>query len=271
MADRSLRQRLLVRPGGSVDLGSFDPEETHGRTKDAAGEELATGLARLEALQERLWASASAPVLIVLQGIDTAGKDGTMRHVMSAFNPQGCRVVGFKVPTPVELAHDYLWRVHQQTPARGEIVIFNRSHYEDVLVVRVHELVGERVWRGRYREINDFERLLTDSGTTIIKLFLYISRDEQRRRLQARIDTPEKRWKFRRADLDEREHWDDYIAAYEEALERCSTETAPWYLIPSDNKWFRNLAVADVVADVLDDLELRLPEAEPGIEEIVVR
>jgi PPK2 family polyphosphate:nucleotide phosphotransferase len=261
---------MLVAPGGKVDLARLDASETHGHDKDGADEVLAEDLARLESLQERLWASSARAVLIVLQGIDTAGKGGTIRHVMSSFNPQGCRVVGFKVPTPEELSHDYLWRVHQEVPGRGTIAIFDRSHYEDVLVVRVHELVPAEVWRGRYAEINDFERLLAGSGTTIMKFFLHISKEEQRERLQARLADPEKRWKFRRGDLDERARWDDYQAAYEDALSRCSTAEAPWYVIPSDRKWFRNLAVASIVADTLDGLDLHYPAPAEDLTGLVV-
>ena len=181
---------------------------------------------------------------------------------MSAFNPMGCTVTSFKVPSEVERAHDYLWRVHQRTPARGEIAIFNRSHYEDVLVVRVHDLVPKEVWSKRYDQINAFEELLTSAGTTILKFFLWIDRDEQLSRFEARVEEPDKRWKFRLADLDERKLWDDYVAAFEEALERCSTEAAPWYVIPANRKWFRNIAIADILADTLDELDPRYPEPE---------
>jgi PPK2 family polyphosphate:nucleotide phosphotransferase len=253
-----------------VDLSTIDPGATFGHDKDASPDLLENDRVRLESLQERLWASKGGPVLIVLQGIDTAGKDGTVRHVMTAFNPQGCTVTGFGVPTDDELAHDYLWRIHRHTPARGHIAIFNRSHYEDVLVVRVHDLVPEEVWRSRYDQINAFERHLGDNGTTILKFFLWISREEQRERLQARIDTPDKRWKFKRADLDERARWPDYVAAYEEALTRCSTDVAPWYVVPSDRKWFRNVAVAEILTDAMEGLRLDYPAAEEGIESLKV-
>jgi PPK2 family polyphosphate:nucleotide phosphotransferase len=262
---------LRVRPGSTVDLSKIDPSNTFGHSKDSAETELARGLERLESLQERLWATKGGQILIVLQGIDTAGKDGTVRHVMSAFNPQGCEVVGFVVPTPEEAAHDYLWRHHQHTPAAGWISIFNRSHYESVLVVRVHDLVPQSTWKRRYRQINDWERMLTEEGTTVLKFFLLIDSDEQRDRLQARLDTPDKRWKFSSADLRERQLWDQYIKAFEEALSRCSTEWAPWYVIPSNHKWFRNFAVAEILADTMDDLKLEYPAAEEGIEDLVVR
>lgn len=256
---RELRRALRVEPGGRVDLERIDPGATFGTDKDAAEPLLQAGLERLGELQDRLWAEQQHCVLVVLQGIDAAGKDGTIRHVMSAFNPQGCTVTSFKVPTAIEAAHDYLWRVHARTPARGEIAIFNRSHYEDVLVVRVHELVPEDVWSRRYDQINEWERTLTQEGTTIVKFFLTISPDEQRERFQDRVDDPTRRWKFRLGDLDERRRWADYRRAFEAALERCSTEWAPWHVIPANHKWFRNLAVAEILADVLDELHPAYP------------
>jgi PPK2 family polyphosphate:nucleotide phosphotransferase len=263
-AGRSLAAALRVRPGSKVDLDAIDPRNTHGFEREAADSILTADLNRLRDLQERLWAENKRRILVVLQGIDTAGKGGTVEHVMGAFNPQGCRVVGFKVPTPEELAHDYLWRVHSRVPRNGEVVIFDRSHYEQVLVVRVAGLEPEERWRRHYDQINDFERLLLDEGTTILKFFLLIDRDEQRERLQARVDDPNKRWKFRMGDLDTRKAWDAYIAAYEEMLERCSTKDAPWFIVPSNRKWFRNLAVARILADTLGDLDPKYPEpAEP--------
>ncbi len=261
----SLRSRLNVSPGKRVDLEKFDPGETHGHSKDESEVELAQGLERLTDLQDRVWAEAKHAILVVLQGIDAAGKDGTLRHVMTAFNPQGCPVTAFKVPTSQELAHDYLWRVHARTPLKGEIAIFNRSHYEEVLIVRVHNLVPEERWRRHYDQINAWERMLTEEDTTIVKFFLAIDRGEQRERFQARLDDPTKRWKFRMGDLDERKLWDDYRAAFEEMLERTSTDIAPWYLIPANHKWFRNLAVADILADVIEDLDPRYPEPEEAI------
>jgi PPK2 family polyphosphate:nucleotide phosphotransferase len=266
----SLRDALRIAPGSKVRLEAVDANATHGRTKARATSQLQKGLDRLTDLQDRLWAESKHPVLIVLQGIDAAGKDGTVRHVMTAFNPMGCLVTSWKAPTPIELAHDYLWRIHQRTPAKGEISIFNRSHYEDVLVVRVHELVAKDVWSKRYDQINEFERLLTTSGTTILKFFLWIDRDEQKARFQARLDDPDKRWKFRIRDLEERKLWDSYVAAFEDMLERCSTTDAPWYLIPSNRKWFRNLAVADIVADVLDDLKPEYPPCPDDLTGVVV-
>ena len=261
----SLRKSLLVRPGRRVHLDRIDPGDTHGYTKDKAGPLVDADLARLRDLQERLWAENKHRLLIVLQGIDTAGKGGTIEHVMGAFNPQGCRVHAFKVPTAEELAHDYLWRVHPHVPGKGEISIFDRSHYEQVLVVRVMGLEPEARWRQHYDEINAFERLLVDDGTTILKFFLLIDMDEQRERLQARVDDPRKRWKFRMGDLDTRKHWADYLAAFEDALAKCSTDAAPWYVIPANHKWFRNLAVARIVAETLDDLDPKIP---PPVEPI---
>lgn len=266
----SLRSALRVRPGTRVRLAKLDPNATHGHTKESAVGELEKGLARLTGLQDRIWAEGKRRVLVVLQGIDAAGKDGTLRHVMGAFNPQGCPVSGFKVPSAEELAHDYLWRVHRRVPGNGEIGIFNRSHYEDVLVVRVHDVVPESTWSRRYDQINAFERLLADEGTTIVKFFLYIDRDEQRERLQARLDDPTKRWKFRLGDIAERKRWDDYVAAYEDVLSRCSTADAPWYVIPSNRKWFRNLAVADILADTLDELDPRYPEPTEDLTGVVI-
>ena len=261
---------LRVKPGSKVRLKDFDAGQTYGHDKAGAKATEADLESRLASLQERLWAEAKHPVLIVLQGIDAAGKDGTIRKVMDAFNPQGCQVVGFKVPTPLELSHDYLWRVHPHAPAKGSISIFNRSHYEDVLVVRVHDFVPEAVWR-RYGQINDWERMLTDEGTTILKFFLCIDRDEQKARFEARRDDPTKNWKFSTGDLPERALWDRYIEeAFEECLERTSTAAAPWYLIPANKKWFRDLAVSRVVAETLEGLDPHYPPIEPGSQQLVV-
>ncbi len=265
-----LRHRLRVQPGDRVDLAHFDAGETFGLEHEPTEELLAGGLRRLSDLQDRLWAESKHAVLVVLQGIDAAGKDGTIRHVMSAFNPMGCVVTSFRAPTPDELAHDYLWRVHARTPKKGEIGIFNRSHYEDVLVVRVHDLVPKERWERRYDQINAWERTLVDEGTTIVKFFLDIDRDEQRERFHDRVADPQKRWKFRTADLEERARWDDYRRAFEDALSRCSTDAAPWYLIPSNRKWFRNHAVADILADVIEELDPQYPAGEEGIESVVI-
>jgi PPK2 family polyphosphate:nucleotide phosphotransferase len=258
-----LDDRYRVPPGTSIRLADLDPSDTAGRDRATAEQELDEGLERLADLHDRLWAEERHGVLVVLQGIDAAGKDGTIRHVAGAFDPQGIHVASFKVPTPEELAHDYLWRVHQHTPRRGTIAIFNRSHYEDVLVVRVLELAPEAAWSRRYDQINAFERTLAEEGTTILKFFLYIDRDEQRERFEARLHDPTKRWKFRMGDLDVRRQWNAYIAAYEDVLERCSTPWAPWYVIPSNRKWFRNLAVASILGDTLEALDPTYPPGEP--------
>jgi PPK2 family polyphosphate:nucleotide phosphotransferase len=269
-SSRSLREVLRIKPGSRVRLADIDPAAGHGYTKSGSEAELGRGLARLTDLQDRLWAEQKNRILIVLQGIDAAGKDGSVKHVMSAFNPMGCTVTSFKVPTPVEAAHDYLWRVHQRAPGKGEIAIFNRSHYEDVLVVRVHDFVPKAVWAKRYDQINAFERLLADEGTTIIKFFLLIDRDEQKARLQSRIDDRTKNWKFKLGDLAERKLWDDYMLAYEDALSRCSTEVAPWYVIPANRNWFRNLAIADIVADTLDELKPSYPPPAQDLTGVVI-
>jgi PPK2 family polyphosphate:nucleotide phosphotransferase len=254
-----LRDALMVKPGRQVRLEKLDPGATYGYDKETAATAAEHEMARLTDLQDRLWAESKRSVLVVLQGIDAAGKDGTIQKVMEAFNPQGCVVSSFKVPSAEELAHDYLWRIHKRVPGNGEIGIFNRSHYEDVLVVRVHGLVPKAVWKARYDQINAFEEHLAANGTTIVKFFLSIDRDEQRKRFQARYDDPTRHWKFSMADLEERKHWDDYQAAFDEALTRTSTTAAPWYVIPADRKWFRNVAVASILADTLAAMKPRYP------------
>ena len=256
-----LRDALRVEPGSRVRLSKLDPAASHGWEKEAATTEIARQLVRMAALQDRFWAESKRSILVVLQGIDAAGKDGTIQKVMEAFNPQGCVVTSFKVPTPEELAHDFLWRIHKRAPGKGEIGIFNRSHYEDVLVVRVHRLVPKRVWAERYGQINEFERTLAASGTTIVKFFLSIDRDEQRARFQARYDDPTKRWKFSMGDLEERKLWDDYQRAFDDAISKTSTAWAPWYVIPANHNWFRNLAVSTILADTMADLKPAYPPA----------
>lgn len=258
--ESNLRESLLVKPGDEARIADLDPADFHGWDKDDAKQATAEHLDRLTDLQDRFWAEAKHAVLIVLQGIDASGKDGAIRRVMSAFNPQGCHVSSFKVPTAEEAAHDFLWRVHKRVPGKGEIGVFNRSHYEEVLVVRVHELVPRDVWQGRYELIRDFEAMLVETGTTIIKFFLNISREEQRERLQERFDNQRKRWKFSLGDLDERKLWDHYMAAYEDALSRTSTADAPWYVIPSNRNWFRDLAISSILADTIADLDPQYPE-----------
>jgi PPK2 family polyphosphate:nucleotide phosphotransferase len=259
MATTDLRKTLRVEPGHRVRLGDLDPGAKFGFEKSAAADLTTKNLGRMTDLQDRLWAEAKRSVLIVLQGIDAAGKDGTIHKVMEAFNPQGCPVSSFKVPNSDELAHDFLWRIHKRVPGKGEIGIFNRSHYEDVLVVRVHDLAPKAVWSKRYGQINDFEQMLAESGTTIVKLFLSIDREEQRQRFQERYDDPKKRWKFSMGDLEERKLWDKYQAAFDEMLTKTSTDWAPWYVIPANRNWLRNLAVSTIVADTLEELKPAYP------------
>jgi PPK2 family polyphosphate:nucleotide phosphotransferase len=242
---------IQVDPGEKVRLAKTDTDRAKGLTKAAGNARLAALSEQLGELQELLFAAHRHAVLIVLQGMDTSGKDGTIKHVMSNVNPLGCRVEAFKVPTEEELAHDFLWRVHRVTPARGMMTIFNRSHYEDVIVVRVHDLVPKSVWEARYDHIVDFERTLADSGTLILKFFLHISREEQEERLLAREQDPSKAWKLSAADWRERERWDDYLQAYDDAITRTSSKHAPWHIVPADKKWFRNLAIAEATVDAL--------------------
>lgn len=251
-----MRDPLRVRPAARVKLSRLDPSSTGGlRDGRKLREKMQRDLEALDELQALLYAAQSHAVLIVLQGIDTAGKDGTIRHVFTGVNPQGCRVASFKRPNELEAAHDYLWRVHRQVPARGEMTIFNRSHYESVLIERVHALVPERVWKHRYDEIRQFEKLLDRSGTIILKFFLNLSKQEQKRRLEERLEDPDKRWKADPQDWRERNRWDDYRRAFEEMLSRTSTRHAPWFVIPSDAKWYRNLAVADRLVGALREHE----------------
>ena len=242
---------IKVKPGTTVDLSKIDPGETGGLTREAADAQFDTLAEELGELQDLMYAAQGQAQLVVLQGLDTAGKDGAIRGVFKDVNPQGCRVASFKVPTPLELAHDFLWRVHQHTPERGLFTVFNRSHYEDVLVVRVHDLVPAAVWRTRYEHINAFEKLIADGETAITKFFLHISKDEQEKRLMARERDVSKAWKLSAADWIERRFWDKYQEAYEDALSKCSTEHAPWYVIPANHKWYRNLAIVTVLVEQL--------------------
>jgi PPK2 family polyphosphate:nucleotide phosphotransferase len=256
-----LAAKLRLRPGKRVRLDQVDPDDDLGLPgKQQALRALAKNVQHIAALQERLFAEHRRSLLVVLQALDAGGKDGTTRSVFSGVNPQGCRVTSFKAPTAVELDHDFLWRIHRALPGRGEIGVFNRSHYEDVLVVRVDQLVPKAVWSRRYKQINLFERHLVDNGMEVVKVFLHISRDEQARRLRERIATPEKRWKFSPDDLRKRAQWDDYQAAYEDALRRCGTDWAPWYLVPADRNWVRNLAVSAIVRARLEEMDPQAPE-----------
>ncbi|MBL7065148.1 MAG: polyphosphate kinase 2 family protein [Anaerolineae bacterium] len=265
-------ERYRVKPGSPIDLSQWDPSDksAFGGSKREAREALLALNKRLEALQELLYAEHKHKVLVVLQAMDTGGKDGTIRHVFEGVNPQGVKVAGFKVPTPEELDHDYLWRVHKQVPGRGEIVIFNRSHYEDVLVVRVHGLAPPEVWGQRYAHINDFERTLADEGTTILKFYLHIDLEEQKQRFQARLDEPHKRWKFSLGDLEERRLWPEYMQAYEDVLSKTSTEWAPWYIVPANRKWYRNLVVATVLVETLEGLHMSYPQPEEGLDDVLI-
>ena len=254
------RKKFVVEPGSKVRLDGIDPSYT-GKIDgaDEAEAQTAQDLERLRDLQQKLYAEHARALLVVLQAPDAGGKDGTVRHVFSGMNPLGASAHAFKEPTAEEKAHDFLWRVHKVAPAHGHVGIFNRSYYEDVLVVRVHDLVPKEVWSKRYERINEFEKNLAQSGTRIVKFFLHISPEEQLRRFEQRLTDPKKQWKISEADYTERACWDDYVHAYEDALERCSTERAPWYVIPADHKWFRNLAVARIVADTLDEMDIQIP------------
>jgi PPK2 family polyphosphate:nucleotide phosphotransferase len=259
-------ENYCVLPESQVDLSKFETRYQGEISKKDGKASLKEYSKTLRDLQELLFAEHQQKILIVLQGIDTSGKDSTIRHVFGKVNPQGTKVANFKVPTSRELDHDYLWRVHPHTPGKGEVVIFNRSHYEDVLVVRVHQLVPQEVWEKRYDHINAFEKLLADEGTTILKFFLYISKQEQAERFLARLDRPHKRWKFNPDDLKERDYWEDYRAAFEDMLRRTSTDVAPWYVVPSDRKWYRNLVVASVIVEKLQSLNMQSPAEVPDID-----
>jgi PPK2 family polyphosphate:nucleotide phosphotransferase len=262
-------ERFRVRPGAKVKLKEIDTGfKDHHENHKAAADEIAHYQMRMFALQDLLWADQRHSLLICLQAMDTGGKDGTINHVLAAMNPQGCRVARFAVPSAEEAAHDFLWRVHRAAPARGEVVIFNRSHYEDVLVVRVHNLVPKAVWSRRYDTINAFEKELSEHDTHILKFYLHISKKEQLKRFKARLDDPAKQWKISEADYKERTFWADYIAAYEDALSRCSTKHAPWFVIPADHKWFRNLAIARIVVEHLEGLKLKYPKPKVDLNHI---
>jgi PPK2 family polyphosphate:nucleotide phosphotransferase len=263
------RKKFRVEPGAKVKLASIDPSYTGKHTShQEALPQIQKHVARMDALQYLLYADAKQSLLIVLQALDAAGKDGVIRHLFSGMNPQGTWVYGFKQPTPEEASHDFLWRAHRRAPGRGQVVIFNRSHYEDVLVVRVHELAPRSVWSKRYELINDFERMLVQNGTTILKFFLHISPEEQLARFKQRLEDPSRHWKISESDYSERAFWPDYVEAYEEALSRTSTRHAPWYVIPSNHKWFRNLAASEIIADAMDEMGLRLPPTRVDLAEI---
>ena len=257
---KKLARALLVPPDSKIRLLDIDPSDTHGFDNEGAAARLEKNLQRLSVLQYLLYAEARRSLLVVLQGIDAGGKDGTIRRVMSGLNPQGVSVTSFKAPDGPERRHDYLWRIHNAVPEFGKIGIFNRSQYEDVLIVRVHNMVPKSVWSKRYEQINDFERMLTQSGVHIIKFLLYISKDEQAKRFRERLEDKTKNWKFSRDDLKEREYWDQYIEAYDAVLQKCSPGNAPWYVIPANHKWFRNLAVSEIVRETLEGMDLKYPK-----------
>lgn len=264
------RETFRVEPGKKCRLSDVDPNQ-HGKheSEEKARADLDANKLRIAALQRKLYGEGKRSILIILQGMDSAGKDGTLWHVLSALDPLGVHVTDFKQPTPQEKAHDFLWRVHPHTPGKGEIAIFNRSHYESVLVERVHNLVDKAIWKARYDAINAFEHMLHhDNQTVILKFFLHISKDEQLRRFEQRLDDPARQWKISEADYKERGFWDDYIEAYEAALAKCTSEDAPWYVIPANHKWFRNLAVSQILAETMEDLHLQLPEPRVDLAEI---
>ena len=262
--------KLEVKPGTKARIAERDPASTLGFVKQDGDKRLERLVERLDALQYRLYAEDRRSVLLVLQGLDASGKDGVIRRAFHGVNPTGVSVTSFKVPVGVELQHDYLWRVHAVLPRRGTIGVFNRSHYEDVVAVRMHELAPPDVWRRRYEHIRGFERMLVDEGTSVVKVFLNVSRDEQRVRFQERIDDPGKRWKFRRDDLKVRERFDDWVEAWDDALTETSTDWAPWYVVPADRNWLKALAVAELVVDALERLGPRLPEPEDGLDGLVL-
>jgi PPK2 family polyphosphate:nucleotide phosphotransferase len=265
---KDLSKHLIAAPGAKTKLNAIDPDATHGIEKQRGNERLAKNLERLSVLQYQLYAEARRSVLVVLQGIDAGGKDGTIKHVMSGLNPQGVTVTSFKVPEGEEKRHDFLWRVHRAVPTYGDLGIFNRSHYEQVLVVRVHDLEPKAVWSKHYDEINNFERMLSNNGVTILKFLLYISKDEQAKRFRERLEDKTKNWKFSMGDVKEREYWDEYIAAYDDLLRKCSTEYAPWYVIPANHNWFRNLAVSEILVETLEKMDLKYPKATADVSKI---
>jgi PPK2 family polyphosphate:nucleotide phosphotransferase len=251
---------VTAHPGNKIRLSKIDPDDTGGQTKEDALKRFAELREKVSVLQQKLYAEHRRSLLIVFQAMDTGGKDGAIKNLCAGLNPAGIQVTSFKAPSDAELDHDFLWRVHKATPAKGMIGIWNRSHYEDVLIVRVHKLVEKKVWKARYEQINTFEKILTDNGVTLVKVMLHISKDEQKERLQARLDKPHKWWKFNPSDLQERAFWDDYQQAYEDAINRCATDHAPWYIVPANRKWSRNLAIVELVLRILKKMDPRYPK-----------
>jgi PPK2 family polyphosphate:nucleotide phosphotransferase len=264
------KQLLVPSPGSKVRLKDYDPNYHEDYDKKSAIKETDRLQEQMQELQEMLYAQGTQALLIVLQAMDAGGKDGTIKKVFEGINPQGVHVTSFKAPTLEELSHDFLWRIHQHTPPKGFIGIFNRSHYEDVLVVRVNKLAPRDQWQPRYQHINHFERLLSDSGTRILKFYLHISKEEQKERLQARLDTPDKRWKFAIGDLPVRERWDDYMEAYEAVLTRCNTDYAPWFIVPANYKWYRDLVVARAIVETMEAMNLAYPPPEGNLDKVVI-
>lgn len=262
------REKYIVEPGKHHSLKSVDPDHKGHKSAGAAKEETENNREKLAELQALFWAEKKHSLLIVLQAMDAGGKDGTVTHVFRALNPQGTSVTGFKVPTAEESAHDFLWRIHPHAPAKGYIAIFNRSHYEDVLVTRVHGLIGKAEWKERYRQIRHFEQFLADNGTTILKFFLHISPEEQLERFAARLEDPQRNWKISESDYAERPHWDHYMEAYEDAISAASTASAPWYVIPSNHKWYRNLAVSRIIVETLEELKMSYPKPQVDLRDI---
>ena len=263
-------KKLIVKPNSKIRLKHLDPDY-HGKheSRESALPEIQKNLQKMEPLQYLMYAENKHSLLIVLQGLDAAGKDGVVRHVLTGMNPSGCVSVNFKQPTARELAHDFLWRVHPHVPAKGSVAIFNRSHYEDVLVARVHNLVPEKVWSKRYDQINDFERLsATENNTTILKFFLHISKEEQLERFKKRLDDPARQWKISDSDYKERDYWKDYIEAFEDVLRKTSTERAPWFIIPANHKWFRDLAISQIITRAMEEMNMQLPKPTVNLAEI---
>jgi PPK2 family polyphosphate:nucleotide phosphotransferase len=266
---KDISENFIVNPGIEIKLSNWDPIFTGGISKSYAENLLENDfMNQMSNLQYKLFADKSQALLVVLQGMDASGKDGTIRHAMKALNPQSCKVFSFKKPTDEEISHDYLWKIHRYMPAKGEIAIFNRSHYEAVIEERVHKLVSENTWSKRYDQINEFEQYLFENNIQIVKVFLYISKDEQKKRLEKRINDPTKQWKFSESDIIARKLWDDYIIAYEEVLRKCSTKHIPWYIIPSNNKWYRNFVIAQIIINTLENMDLKFPKPKIDLSKI---
>lgn len=265
-----MTQRIVPEFGEKVHMKDYDPDFSEGMEKEAAAQEEARLEKRIAELQEMLFAQGKKALLVVFQAMDAGGKDGAIKKVFDSVNPQGVRVASFKVPTPEELAQDFLWRIHKQVPGRGYIGIFNRSHYEDVLVVRVNELVPREVWEKRYDHINAFEGLLADNGVKILKFYLHISKAEQKKRFEDRLRDPSKQWKFSAGDLPVRARWDDYMQAYEDAITRCHRPHAPWHIVPANKKWYRDLVITRTIVQAMESMELAYPPPEAGLESVVI-